>query len=1048
MVRFLLFSFFISSYLSLSSQIKLERFSAGAQDSAYVFPIISFPSLGVKANNHDWMLPPTLDSLPSGIYVVFDQAHSKFRTVTGSFPITEGKINGVFHFEPAFGEEYFTEVKNGKKNGVSEYYRYGKLKSRATFRNDTLDGAYVEYYSARGEYYNYCKRIKISKSYKSGRPTGAYVEYYPNGQIKDYVPNWTLKNNYNKVNGLGFFEQIILRNYDYVLNAPFRVDNSSYEEYRFMKYDSDPISMSRICDIHNAISHDFFNKSVSYHPNLFTDPVGEVKSYYEDGSILYEGSGSGKRFRIKKLLYKNGRSFFRMKSLKKDTFDLVELQFFDPDGRILSQELYLNPSSTSLNWRPTRIEHKIIADSLGQKYRLTRDLKFYEVFPSESDGLDVLLLEGVSDDGVLKAFKQYYKKYRATKMKLHSSNTNTVMKMEEGRDSSYSIVIEDTVVSAKFIFRNNYNTYGYVPGLNDIIFPREPASCEGVFELGSYFSILFSEVLPIKEFRDKSFELIVDGVPFTGVAVIESHSKTGKEKKLKLKKGKLKLKYYSMRAGPTFNLKFRNGLLDGICTIEHWEKMAIVKFSNGVISERIVKDGELTMKHEEYENGKLEGCVSTWEFKRYYCSSGFFSPFTVYSLKSEESYRNGELNGESKFYEMESYCRQHEDSLKSLGEDLVVFQLKSDANLSRNFLQEVSDWKDGELEGKSQLFSGGERYQEKFFLKGLHDGPSISFFENGDTSMLVTFKDGLPEGGFYAKHFPDSVSVNGSYKDGFPSGVWDFFSQKNNTKTVSLKVDSFKGRYIDGWMINVPMRYKRAMTYDRELNVIPRDFENLNLLGKLSASMKTYYPNGNVRSSGYLSKGEPHGEWLFYTESAQLVEVIVFQPNMIFEDIPVLGTYISYGDQGKMLQSGAILLSSNRFDCNLDLSVQEFEKTYSLFINNQGDTLVEGGNGYLVEKNRSGVVIREGRIENTLKVGEWKEYDENGNLSGVGEYKKGRKNGEWLEGELKGIPYKNKDCYVSVDGEAIQNEIKSVRIIVKQYQEGIVKSERVYLFRI
>jgi len=51
--------------------------------------------------------------------------------------------------------------------------------------------------------------------------------------------------------------------------------------------------------------------------------------------------------------------------------------------------------------------------------------------------------------------------------------------------------------------------------------------------------------------------------------------------------------------------------------------------------------------------------------------------------------------------------------------------------------------------------------------------------------------------------------------------------------------------------------------------------------GKMEGSTTTYYSNGQIRYTGSFENGLKSGEWRFYDENGELLEIQFFQPEPI-----------------------------------------------------------------------------------------------------------------------------------------------------------------------
>ncbi|RQO31309.1 hypothetical protein DBR32_04925 [Taibaiella sp. KBW10] len=93
-----------------------------------------------------------------------------------------------------------------------------------------------------------------------------------------------------------------------------------------------------------------------------------------------------------------------------------------------------------------------------------------------------------------------------------------------------------------------------------------------------------------------------------------------------------------------------------------------------------------------------------------------------------------------------------------------------------------------------------EQYTDSFnYIK---NGPSLHFYENGDTVNALLYKDGLEEGDYRAKYANGKLYISGYYRGGRPVGVWKTYSEQGAlTEETVYETDA--------------LRHKRVRYYDQ-----------------------------------------------------------------------------------------------------------------------------------------------------------------------------------------------------------------------------------------
>lgn len=108
----------------------------------------------------------------SGLWVTYDNKE-KFKTSTS---YVQGKKNGIhciYNNRNQINEEI--HYLNDKKNGSHTVYEYGRIKLKKHYKDDMLDGAFIEY----------SKNEKVQKSteYKNNKMDGKMLFYNEEGKL-------------------------------------------------------------------------------------------------------------------------------------------------------------------------------------------------------------------------------------------------------------------------------------------------------------------------------------------------------------------------------------------------------------------------------------------------------------------------------------------------------------------------------------------------------------------------------------------------------------------------------------------------------------------------------------------------------------------------------------------------------------------------------------------------------------------------------------------------------------------------------------------------
>lgn len=195
----------------------------------------------------------------------------------------------------------------------------------------------------------------------------------------------------------------------------------------------------------------------------------------------------------------------------------------------------------------------------------------------------------------------------------------------------------------------------------------------------------------------------------------------------------------------------------------------------------------------------------------------------------------------------------------------------------------------------------------------------------------------------------------------------------------------------------------------KEVFSLPRYYKNGELYregtsikdGIFHGQFSFYYNNGSLNSQGVYRDGEKVGKWTYWYPNGQEKHSLEYFAD---DDGNSLVKYLSYYDS-------------------------------------TGKQQVINGNGLFEHYNDSSILVEAGYVRESVKVGEWEGWYENGKPY----YKEGYKNGKLILGESyddKGQIYKYKDVYISGFPEGGYEEFyayvqRSMRYPVKARRKGI-----------
>jgi antitoxin component YwqK of YwqJK toxin-antitoxin module len=203
------------------------------------------------------------------------------------------------------------------------------------------------------------------------------------------------------------------------------------------------------------------------------------------------------------------------------------------------------------------------------------------------------------------------------------------------------------------------------------------------------------------------------------------------------------------------------------------------------------------------------------------------------------------------------------------------------------------------------LASGQVRINELITKRGLayemagrtpFTGKAYSYFPNGDTQTVLTYKDGIPDGEVVSWYAKDLKQVEGFLDKGEKVGVWKLYFESGKIKkqtTYSHNVEDGEETF---WFENGNIEKKG--TYSE---------------GKLSGKYVWYYDNGQKKQEGFFTAGNEDSTWSEWFENGKQ-KMIGHLTNLERN-----GDWTYWDEQGnitakKNYQHGLVIVAKDNFD--------------------------------------------------------------------------------------------------------------------------------------
>jgi len=473
---------------------------------------------------------------------------------------------------------------------------------------------------------------------------------------------------------------------------------------------------------------------------------------------------------------------------------------------------------------------------------------------------------------------------------------------------------------------------------------------------------------------------------------------------------------------PAYNSRIEGSFLKGrpegqwITYDQNGEPTRIISFTGGQLNgETIRYETEPGINAENrgyYDENPYEGPEKN---VRYLHSKGFFKngflqgPYVYFNWKGDttllENYELGYLSGPG----FERYRRglivSYYDHNKLHGITRVWLNVPGKEPALRMEL----NFRNGLLQGESNTYhSNGKVASRGFFLNNEAIDDYEAFDSLGNRYQYVRFQYGQPvEERIWEEN---ELSVLYRFR-------WEDSVEFDMRSLVAGELDGLRERY-----------------YDYPGNEEEAYFGRPSVLEKrgINYTMTKYYPNDQVARIGKVIDGKKTGLWNYYSyEGREMYRVQYFDSIIKISDSVKFRTkgILTYLDEkGAETSRSYIIEKFEKYDC---AHTDHYEERMLATIWEK-DTSVHRINGYAKNYYDNGVLQNEGRMVNGLPEGIWKLYDASGNLSHVGEYVQGKRQGRWLSGDLANINFLGDIC-LNPNMENLEETMK--------YQENILDIE-------
>jgi antitoxin component YwqK of YwqJK toxin-antitoxin module len=416
-----------------------------------------------------------------------------------------------------------------------------------------------------------------------------------------------------------------------------------------------------------------------------------------------------------------------------------------------------------------------------------------------------------------------------------------------------------------------------------------------------------------------------------------------------------------------------------------------------------------TLKQEGYFNYDVQDSV----YREWYDNG---------KLKVEGQYLKGEAAGKWTYYYLDGREKSVEEVIDGVNfihafwlPDSLHTQTVVDGTgelltfYTTGTIKEWYNFKDGLKDGPFEERSTyGYLMMSGHFKLGKKDSTWAYAYYTGATEKISNYKNGVLEGEYTYYYDNGQVNVHGYYKDGKKMGQWTWYTNKGTRDMEGSFVDDLQNGAWTYWYPTGEVSYTANYKDGLKDGIWTYFFKNGEKFkeGSFAKDQKngtwqTWYENGTLLMKGDYKDGKEEGEWMNYWENGKLKNKTTFKNGLMD------GVWLSYFPSGKTKLSG------------------EYEENFKVgeWINYFDNGRVRDVMNYKIFKEKYKVdygIMKDRVVLESMEHGYFASYSSKDfQLTEAGEYKEGKKDGQWIayfpggrkpavisnykEGELNGI---------------------------------------------
>ncbi|MEO5644042.1 MAG: hypothetical protein ABIQ40_12890 [Bacteroidia bacterium] len=204
--------------------------------------------------------------------------------------------------------------------------------------------------------------------------------------------------------------------------------------------------------------------------------------------------------------------------------------------------------------------------------------------------------------------------------------------------------------------------------------------------------------------------------------------------------------------------------------------------------------------------------------------------------------------------------------------------VSSDADTGTAWIQNKQVTKKGVVKFRGvywEFYPGGKLKAKGYYKNGKQNEKWIRYYSGGQKAEQGYFDKGFKSDLWMTYYESGIMSWKGNYYKNMRSGFWRYYYESGAPKSVTryrIKTQSIAKRP-KGAKRGMSISANREITYsispaDSLIEYYPDGKLRTRIIygkeGGLNGNFTTYYPDGNVNTSGTYTTGKKSGEWIYY----------------------------------------------------------------------------------------------------------------------------------------------------------------------------------------